>query len=1306
MTRIHRSAPRRLVGLMTSTALGGCLLLTWAGTPALASDECGPHVPGAAVVCAAGQGPYGRVTYDAVPDLDVVVEAGAELNGGIDLATDGARLTLTGRDAVLRSGRDTTLHIYASPAADVRVDVGDVHYTGPGAQEAVMVALVRSADINLGDVSSTARGAYVSAEGAARLTFDDLHAAAPAGTEGAAGVLVSSAASLASVDGGSITVTGDAMAGLVVTGAEVLVTLDSVATGGDRSDAMIVDSRDSAAISAGSVTTHGDESGGVVLRGGGAVTLDLGDVRTEGVGSNGIATEGSNYSLIGGTVGSVTTAGDDAIGLYLYADRIDLTGGSVTTLGDYSYGAYLNGYETVAFDFESVATSGYGSTGVGGWAGGSFDLNVGAISTRGDAAAGVDVLGDGDLTVRLVEVTTRGEASDGVRLEGYGGGVISVEVDEVVTEGDGSAGVRVLSNGGPVVVDLGRVSTGHAGENGVVTGAEAHGVEVLDAFDAVVSVDAVETLGDRADAIRLVALPAATVAVDAGSLTTAGEGARGVHIQMGEPGSAVVSVEAIATQGTGADGVRLENADTAAISLGSVVTRGEAAHGVWVEARGEADLAVGSVSTGGHGARAVHVEGDSLLTLDLGALTTTGDRASGLQARGVTIAGVIGEVSTTGYESHGVDAVAEDGLDLEIGRVRTAGGDALGVRLESSSVGIETRIGEVETLGGGAHGVVLNSARDIAARIGRIAVQGEDANGLVATSTDAQTIVVEAGVSAGHGVAVDLAGSRIDFTLEQGGVIRGGEAGVRINASNGSRLVLDGAVSSTHGPALDIKGGAAVIDTLSNGVVAGHVDLSDEDDVLNNAGRFTAGGLSDFGAGNDLLNNTGLIDLVSGTAPASATFTGLERLNNAGRIDLANGVAGDVFAIDGVLVGQAGNIIALDLDLTAAPLADRIEAGGFEGLSNIVLSVQGRASLGDAGVVIARSDLAQTGAEIDVTVADGGFVDFDLVFADGAYRLMGELAAPAFEPTKIASGAQHQWTAGADVASARFGQMRDEGARAGARDRQVWVQAFGGSSDIDTRRAFDRSGGTVIADLSHEVKSEGVQAGVDRAFAVEGGSLAFGVLAGAGKTELRFHNGDVTSYDGLGGGAYAHWISGPFSLGVLAKLDAFKLDYDWAEANLETGSEGVTAGLRLDAAWRFAAGAWHVEPQASLSWSDTSLDRLSARDGNEVLFGDTTSLIGRIGLRAGADLAAGEGVRFKPFASVHLLNEFRGENVSTLVLADERVRISDRAPGSWARAVLGAGLDSRSGLGGFIQGEADFGQIEGFTARAGLKFSW
>lgn len=1274
MLRASRSPSRVLRALMTSSALGGSLVVGVAATPALADNECGAYTTGTPVVCSAAGGPYGRVRYDVNNDLNLTLEAGAELNGGLDLQTDGITLVVNGPDVDLTSSNASTLHIWQSPTADVRVTLGDVEHTS--STEAVFVSGVRSASLQLGDVTSDARAIIVYAQGSANVAFGS--AVGQSSDENSTAVVT--------VSGNSVRITGDSVTSTGKT---------AVSANGSSINMTI-----------GSISATGDDAAGVVLSGAGRVTLDLGAITTDGDGAQGVYTSSSNFTLIEGDIESVTTTGVGATGLYLYADEIALTGGSISTAGDDANGVYLSG-ENISFDFDSVTTTGDNADGVSGYAAENFNLTLDTVSTQGDSSNGVDILGDGDIEVHLGDVTTRGEDSVGVFLESQTeGGVLLVEADAVRTAGDSSSGVVIYANGSQATVNAGSIITGELRPDGTVTGAGAHGVEIVAALEATVNATSVQTVGDGADAIRMNTLPLADVTVAAGTLETSGADSRGVYIDMGEPGAATVSADEITTRGQGADGLRLENGGSATIDLGAVSTEGDSAFGVWAEVRDQASVTAGTVSTVGDDAGAVHIEGNSLLTLDLGALTTAGDRAVGVWARGVTVAGEIQEVTTTGADSHGVDIVASDGLDLDIGRVRTGGAGAIGVRLEGASVDVDVDITDVETQGAGAHGAVLTSTRDIDARIGRIVANGAGAHGLVATSDVDQTITVANGVTSEDGVAIDLTGSQVDFTLEEGGIVRGRDAGLRIDAVNGSHVILNGSVSATHGTALDIKGGATVIDNLANTIV-GHIDLTANDDVLNNAGRFTTGGLSDFGDGDDVLNNTGLIALVEATEPRSATFVGLETLNNAGTIDLANGVAGDVFSIDGMLNGQTGNSIELDLDLRGAPTADRIVAGGFDGLSNIMLTVQGRANLGETGVIIAQSGMAQDGDEIEVTVADGGFVDFDLTYADGAYRLSGDLAPPAFEPTKVATGAQHQWTSGADVVSARFEQMRDAGARPEGRGDQVWAQVFGGSNDIEAKRSFDLMGESTDADLSHEVKSQGVQAGVDRAVPVEDGSLVFGMLAGAGKTELRFQNGDVTEYDGLGLGAYGHWFSGPLSIGVLAKLDTFKLDYDWAAANLKTRSNGFTVGARVDAAWRIAMGqGWYVEPQASLSWSDTALGRMKARDGAEVVFGDTRSVVGRIGVRAGAEMAVGDGLSFKPYAAVHALNEFEGDNASTLLLGDEAVAVADRAHGAWGRAVLGASLDAPSGLGGFIQAEGDFGEVEGFTARAGVKFSW
>ena len=1275
MSRTRRSAPQSLRALTSSSALGGSILLLAIASPTFAADECGAvTAQNTTATCTAAGGPYGRVTYDTPFSLNLQLEAGAVLDNGLDLRSSGVSIVVNGPDVDLASTGSTTVHIWDSSIADVSVTLGDVSHTGTN--EAVFVSGVRSAALQFGDVTSSSKAVFVTAQGSANVTFG----AATGQVENDDGddAVVKVQGNSVRLTGGSVTSTnGDAVR---VRGTWINLALDEVnATG---------------------------EGGGVILSGSGQVVLDLGEVQTHGDGSTGVSTENASCARIEGEIGSITTRGDGSTGLYLYSDAVDLSVGAITTKGSDSIGVYVSG-DDVTLDFGTVSTEGENSLGIGGYAADAFALSVGRVSTQGDYSTGVSILGDADITIDIEEVSTLGDSSIGIEADAQlGAGVVLVEARTVQTAGDDSTGVSVLANGSETTVNVGSVTTGRVTPDGT-TGAGSHGVSIEAALKATVNADSILTRGADADAVRINSLPLADITVDVGTLTTYGDGSSGVYVDMGEPGDVAIDAETIATFGEDAYGIRVENGGGGQITVTeSITTQGDRAFGIWAELRDVSQVEALTVSTQGDGATAVHIEGNSLLTLGLGGMTTAGDQAHGVNVRGVLVQGAIDGVTTAGQGAMGIQASASDGVNLEIGRVRTAGDGSVGVSLTASSESIVTGISDVETTGDQAHGVLLDASRDITATIGRIVVAGQGAHGLVAHSDFDQTLTVEAGVTAEHGAAIDLTGSRVDFTLEQGGVVRGGEVGLRIDAWNGSHVILDGSVSASHGPALDIKGGATHIENRANTIV-GHIDLTDNNDVLDNAGRFTAGGLSDFGLGDDELNNTGLINLVEGTTPRTATFVNLETLNNAGVIDLANGVAGDIFTIDGVLNGLAGNSIELDLDLRGAPLADRIVAGSFEGLSNILLTVQGRAALGETGIVIAQSGSAQDGDEIDVAVAGGGFVEFDLVYANGAYRLTGDLAPPAFEPTKVASGAQHQWTSGADVVSARFDQMRDEGSRTEGRGDQVWTQVYGGSNDIEAKRGFDLFGESIDADLSHEVKSQGLQAGVDRAVPVENGSLVFGMLAGAGKTELRFQNGDVTEYDGVGVGAYGHWFSGPLSIGVLAKLDTFKLDYDWGEANLKTRSDGFTVGARVDAAWRIAMGpAWHVEPQASISWSDTALGRMKARDGAEVVFGDTRSVVGRIGVRAGGEMALDNGLSLKPFAAVHALNEFEGDNASTLILGDEAVAVADRAHGAWGRAVLGASVEAPSGLGAFIQAEGDFGEVEGFTARAGIKFSW
>lgn len=1191
--------------------------------------------------------------------------AGIKVGGVDDLVLDSGSIVTSGERAY---------GLQVTDGGDARLKADAVTTSGYDA-DGVVVYEVDGVVLDLGDVVTTG--------------------------DQSAGVTVEDAASLTGrID--SIRTIGEEAAGLAFSGTDIDLEFGSVETLGAYAIGIEASSDDGfVRLKGDSVVTHGRDARGVVLDSPLGAALELGSVLTHGAGSDGLV---ASIDLSGGAlapaarpelslkVGDVRTEGLAAIGVNLFSNGGATTGeiGAIATAGDRAFGLYVRQMG----DALSV-------------------LKMGTVTTHGEEAIGISLTQEGgELEVSAGTVTTSGDYSAGAWLDIYDGSA-RLAFDSVVTGGTAADGIVVAGPAGDIRVGANRVTTTGEDARGVVLGAGG-------ATRMTVELGSVATTGDFATAVTTslngLSGDSDALILKAGALTTSGYNADGLYLYADD---LTLDVDTITTAGDSSTGAFLnaygghDDAVTLSGRIGAVETAGENAAGVIIQSYGLFDLTIGSIHT--RGAEATGLRADSSADvggkLALGSVLTEGE-----DAQGVTLETELGgydvtiqSLETRGDGSVGIDLTSGADTKLALGAVRTFGSAAAAVKSRVHGGGELSLAAEnVRTSGAGSAGIDVFAEGDLTLALGAVEATGSEADAVRAASSSDVKVTVARRLGSTSGVAADLEGGSIDVTLASTAVVEGHAAGLLLASDSSSVIRNAGAISSANGFAIEAEAGRVTLD--NSGLITGRVAFAGEQDVVNNSGRFAAAATSNFGGGEDVFNNTGVLMLAdaNATTPRTAFFNNLERLTNAGTIDLGNGVAGDVFTVSGILNGQTSNSVVLDLDLRGdTPQADRIVAGGFEGLSHIVLNLQGDPSLKEATVVIAQSQMAQTGGEMEVIVAGGGFIGYEVAFADGAYQLSSKLALPGFEPTKVATGAQHQWTSGADVVSARFEQMRDEGGRPEGRGNQAWAQVFGGSNDIEARRSFDVFAETVDADLSHEVKSQGVQAGVDRAVRIDSGALVVGMLAGAGKTELRFQNGDVTEYDGIGIGAYGHWFSGPMSIGVMAKVDTFKLDYDWAEANLKTRSDGYTRGVRVDAAWRFGAGqGWYVEPQASLSWSDTTLGWMTARDGTKVVFGDTTSLVGRIGVRAGADMALSDRLSFKPFAAVHVLNEAEGENASKLVLADEVVGVTDRGHGAWGRAVLGASLDAASGVGGFVQVESDFGDVEGFTARAGVKISW
>lgn len=1215
----------------------------------------------------------------------------------------------------------------------VTIDVGSILTEGHNAAGIEATANGNPLSIQVGSVETRGAGAaaiLVSEARQARIVADEIRTSG----EDSGGIKVETVAGAdVEIEVGDVTLTGGRAIGVeVVTGepGRVSITADSVSTtgtstGGDQSHAVVVRNGGETTLDLGSVSTTEARSRGVWVEGAsGDIAIDVGEISTRGQASDGVYVfaEGAALTL---NAGSVVTRGANAVGL-----RVEGTGDSAVRIDSIqTSGANAHGVQYVVSDGSEVlievgdvATSGEGARGVsiqlpGQGQTATVELrSTGLISTTGAEAHGVEMRGYGDVTLDLAAVSTGGEQASGVWLEVFD--TASVAADSIATTGNVAPALTVVGKS-LLTLDLGSVVTAGQIAHGVLanavrlsgvidrittTGDDSWGVRARVDDDLDLTVNRVRTSGRYAKGVSLTTLTD-DMRASLGDVETLGDDATAISLDAGRDLEFVAG--RVATQGARAHGVDAIVDYQAEVHLGAVQTSGAEAFGVKLSA-GALNARIDDVLTRGNGSLGVSVAIANDLDISLGRVVTEGDDAKAFHASVQRDARIeSGVIQTSGDDAIGMEVSVGRLLELESGVILTSGADAHGAVVAANG-DVTARFDEIRTNGAGADGLQLRAAADARLEIGMVNVTGADSIGVFASAQGEMEAFIRRGVSAASGVAVEMqARGPLSLTLDEGAVVGGGEAGLRLASETGTHLIINGTVTASSGLAIDIKGGAAVIDNGSNTIV-GRVDLTAQADALNNQGQFLARGVSDFGAGDDVFNNTGVLALTEGTGVRSASFVNLERLNNAGVIDLVNGSAGDFIAISGVLSSQDGNQVRLDLDLTER-IADFLQVGALEGATNVMLAVQGRGLIGDTGIVLIESAAQQAGDEVRVETIGGGFVDYELGYANGAFRLFGTLAEPAFEPTKVAAGAQHQWRRGADMVAARFETLADQ-ASAGRRDgkgTQIWVQAFDGSEEFDgAGRRFSVGGETFEADLGYKTSSQGVQFGMDQAVPSPRGDLVLGLLVGQGKTELNFaSSGDRTRFDGVGVGAYAHWSEGPLSIGALIKHDMFDLTYDWAEGDIRDKADGHTTGARIEAGWRFVPSeAWFVQPTASASWSTTRLSQLRS-DVGDVRFGDTDSLLGSAGLRAGTRVALEGGV-LRPYGSLTALHEFDGENASTLVLGSGDVRVRDEAQGTWGRAVLGASYDAAGGLSGFLQAEADFGKVEGFTARIGVSYAW
>lgn len=887
----------------------------------------------------------------------------------------------------------------------------------------------------------------------------------------------------------------------------------------------------------------------------------------------------------------------------------------------------------------------------------------------------VAVMGDGEVRF-TAEAGTEviGGVAPAIEVASTSGRV-SVVADQVQ---GGLHGIAALSGGGDVSVVADRVAADIAIQaesftgNVSVTARELHGgaggagvVAGTVSGDIAVSVGEIHVQDALYSQGVFAISDSGAIDVDVGSITIAGHRSEGIRA-LTLSGDIDIRAGDVWMDGGEIVGI-FAGSDTGNVSIeaGNVGVFGDVARGIFVDTYADIDVRADSVQTNGFIA-----DGLQLLSLD------------------GNIRAEVGAIEAGGDWSTGISAETGGAVDFHLGTVRTYGEYSAGVGAFAGG-DVSIVVDRVEAFGNGSSGIVVGTGEgNQHLVVGSVISHFEDGDltAAIATSTwsgDTRIEVLDEVVALnGPAILSESIEGGVRVDVRENAFVFGSLAGIMAHSGTGTRVDIAGIVLGGEGPSLQVSGGGSDIRVAATGRLWGPFQLSEGVDVLANDGRVYLEGASDFGDGADRLVNRGLLALAPLAGPAaSVRVDGLERLENAGRISLVNHHTGDLMSFSGELVGSGTSRVALDVSLLAGGSADTLEVGSASGTTVIELNLlQAASGLGLDGPVLARATGTATGGEFVLAQNALGFMDLGLDFdaVDRTWSLESELGERAYRTAFVADGARALWRAGVDAWS--------QGRRGGGEDGlSAWAQVLGGETDQEGRARSAQGRRDVAWDGSHD----GVQVGVEYAT----GAWRVGALGGAGRSDMRFGNGDRSEFDGQHLGAYAAWDGAQGWYGqALLRADWLDLDTRWASVGIHGEQDARVVGTALEFGRRIAMGSLWLQPSANLQWTDVDLPVLSGNAGRVDLAGGS-SLAAGIGLALGND-AGRSSLPFQWTVDVALGRDAGDDGEARLDIVDDTVLVERDGASTHGR--LGLAVAKRFGrteLGARV--EQAFGDTEG-----------
>ncbi|MBA3512510.1 hypothetical protein [Sphingomonas sp.] len=1130
--------------------------------------------------------------------------------------------------------------------------------------------------------------------------------------------------------------------GLTATSASDLivnVTGDITTTGDNQPGVLLIAVDDLIFTMDGTVTTLGDNSDGVNLTGA-TVTADLGDVFTSGLDSDGveILATGGGIDL---DVDVVETDGDLSGATILRGEGdINLTADTLTTNGINAAAIDISvdpavcvtlapGECDITAAAENVTTNGFGSIGALIVAAGDTDVTIGVLETNGDQAAGLDlsadptacvILGEGacDTAFTVGSLTTSGDDSPGALV--YAIGDIDATVGVLETNGDRSVGLDLTSDPTAcAILGAGACDTSFTVGTLTTEGAGATGILVRAAGDTTGSVGVLETQGDDAVGIDIASDPTACVIVGVGAcdvgltadqVTTNGNRAAAVIINT--VGAITTDLGLITTNGDDSAGVNLIVNPTlcAAIGPGTCVinaqiddvdTDGDNSPGVEVDG-GEDPVVVvvDDVDTDGDNSPGVDVEGTGPIDVTTGDVDTGGDNSPGIIVDGDDdpVAVTCGAVVTSGNNSPGVAVSAEGQIDVNCESVLTGGDNSDGIQIDGGTGPVSVTVGPVTTDGIDSDGIdVITDTGDITIVAGPVTVTGPGSDGISAVATGCADINITAtsDVLSADGTAI-LASTlcAVTVTTLPGASVTGADAGIDVTSGTGATITLNDSVRATAGPAIDVDGAAAVINVNAGGSIIGRIDLTDNNDTLNNRGLFDVIGTSDFRGGTDVVNNFagGTVRSVNG----NGVLQNCETFNNSGTISMIDGAANDTLTVCNNYVGLAGARLGIDVGGNAGGLtADRlIVPGNASGTTGVNLNlIAGSAVVDPDGVLIVDAGTATGNPFNLIGPTSAGLINYALRQTGADTFLVSSPDEAIFDIATMSLMGQEMWHQSSGAHQSCAASRRNDLGFTRKQPFGICAQLYGSE---DRTGDNDRSATVFDTDLTFSDRLKTKRRGAQVELAFHGANLDAGVTLGYAHSWADARSGTRFHAEGYNYGAFAQFgmASGLYA-GALIKRDNYDARISNGLIIPRTDFDGRSTGIDGEVGWRTPSFGALLDVHAGLSYVKSKMDDFTT--GNIAFDNDSeTSLRGRIGARLGWSGS------YNPYVDAKLFHEFNGDSDVEVRSGSLVDRIEGRGRGTWGR--LEAGLGAGAGGGPLFSAFIDLGDVKGWGLRGGFRF--